>query len=348
MKVLKTFTTNMETLTPLSRKQIEYMVQVSGRFSSRVLLTHRNRTINGKSMLGLLSLGATGSDPVQVDIEGEDEAEAAQVIRKILENGIILPKGVADAEALLARIKNDFADILQDRLVGLYVHGSLAWGCFRWEKSDIDLLLVTSGDLPVETKEKLCRVLHEMEPDAPDKGFEMCVLTEKDCKHIVYPTPFILHYSKMHSAAFAEDARAYVEHMNGLDPDIVCHIAEARTACKVLLGPGVNRMFGAVSRKDLLDSISRDLSDAPEQLHSNPVYYVLNLCRAMALRQDGVMLSKQDGGAWGIKHMNQIYQGIIQAAVNAYRNGTDMSYDRGPAEDLIAEYLPYLEEKWHD
>ena len=33
-------------------------------------------------------------------------------------------------------------NILQDNLIGIYLHGSLAMGCFNEKKSDIDLLVV--------------------------------------------------------------------------------------------------------------------------------------------------------------------------------------------------------------
>ena len=54
------YTLNLEHVTPLSRMQVEHLAQLAGSFFSRVILEHKNRTINGKSMLGLLSMGRTG------------------------------------------------------------------------------------------------------------------------------------------------------------------------------------------------------------------------------------------------------------------------------------------------
>lgn len=86
------FTLDLKSITPLSRKQIEYLVQVAGRYVSHIMYIHQSRTVNGKSMLGLLSLGATGATPVQLMVEGPDEEAAADMMKRIFEEGVILPK----------------------------------------------------------------------------------------------------------------------------------------------------------------------------------------------------------------------------------------------------------------
>ncbi|WP_161567304.1 hypothetical protein [Acidilutibacter cellobiosedens] len=39
-------------------------------------------------------------------------------------------------------IHGEYQTILGDNLVGIYVHGSIAFGCFHEEKSDIDFIAV--------------------------------------------------------------------------------------------------------------------------------------------------------------------------------------------------------------
>ncbi len=50
-------------------------------------------------------------------------------------------------------------EILEDNLVGIYLHGSLAMGCFNPERSDIDLLIVTRHGMTVETKRTIAELL---------------------------------------------------------------------------------------------------------------------------------------------------------------------------------------------
>lgn len=60
--------------------------------------------------------------------------------------------GKEAAEALLQKIAVRYADILKGNLAGIYVHGSLAFGCFCFERSDIDFLVVTKRKTPFRCK----------------------------------------------------------------------------------------------------------------------------------------------------------------------------------------------------
>lgn len=337
-----TFVFDMKNITPLNREQAEYLVRVSSRFEARVLLKYQNRTVNGRSLLGLLSLGYAGEEPVCVELSGQDEEKAAETLKRIFQEGIILPRTEVDAERLLIDIKTRFSDILSGNLAGLYVHGSLAWGCFNWETSDIDLLLVLKHEPDTLTKARLLKALTDCEDKAPPHGFEMCVITEDECREIRYPTPFVLHYSAMHRDNYREDPLKYCEKMHGTDPDIVCHIAEVRTACIVLLGPPAGRMFGRVKQEDLKSSILADLDESVQNLHNNPVYTILNICRSVAMLKEGRMMSKRDGGEWALQNLKQEYQRLIQSALNAYRGGNEMSYSDDEAEAFCKEYMDII------
>ena len=324
--------------------QIEHVAQLAGRFSSRILLEHQTRTINGKSMLGLLSLGDTGEDPVTLIADGEDEEAAAREMKELLITGVAPPKGVRDAEALMQRIKKRYVEILKDQLVGIYLHGSLAAGCFHWEHSDIDFLVVTHGEIRVEAKIGLVETLYALLPEAPPEGFEMSVVQEKYCRNIPYPMPYELHFSSGHIRAYERDPRGYCQRMHGTDPDLTAHIMCLNAFGAVVHGPGIPRVFDQVSRQDALAAIRYDVQDAEEHLHENPCYFVLNLCRALAYFRENRVLSKKEGGEWALTHLDHEHQRVIQAALNAYESGRDMFYDRGQAEDFCYDALEELKE----
>ena len=48
-----------------------------------------------------------------------------------------------DEKDILAQVTSSFQKILKDNLVGIYVHGSIAFNCFHWDRSDIDFIVVT-------------------------------------------------------------------------------------------------------------------------------------------------------------------------------------------------------------
>ena len=64
---------------------------------------------------------------------------------------------------ILQKIKDDYPNILKNKLVGIYVHGSIAFGCFNWGKSDIDFLVVVNEALDQEEKEALILELLKLE-----------------------------------------------------------------------------------------------------------------------------------------------------------------------------------------
>ncbi len=330
---------DLSKITPLNRLQIERLVRLAGRYSSRVLYEHKNRQINGKSMLGLLSMGVTGMDEVILTVEGEDEEAAANALRQVLEEGVAPPKDMSDADKLVQYIKEKYQEILKENLTGIYLHGSLAANCFHWEKSDIDLLVVVNEEPSVEKKIALVETLYALEKDAPPAGFEMSVVLAADCKAPQPPMPYVLHYSKMWTAEYEKDPRGYCERMHGTDPDLTTHILSLHAYGETVLGQGVNRVFGSIKKEDAMEAIRADLSDAAESLDKNPVYVVLTLCRALAYFREGLVLTKKSGGEWAIKNLHHRYQGVIQAALNAYNESREMYFDRERAEDLCYDAM---------
>ncbi len=326
-------------VTPLNRAQIEHLVHIAGQFNARILFEHRSRTINGKSMLGILSMGVTGHDPVTLLVDGDDEKEAFHEMKTMLENGVAPPKDASDAERLMQIIKERYLHILPDNLTGIYLHGSLAANCFQWERSDIDFLVVVRREVPVEKKIALVETLYALSPDAPPEGFEMSVIQEKYCRNIPYPIPFELHYSPRYKRDYERDARGFCSRMHGEDPDLTAHILNLHAHGEVIHGPSIPRVFDQVKRENALCAIRFDVNDSAEHLHENPVYYVLNLCRAVAYCRGNKAMSKKEGGEWALTHMSTEHQRVIQAALNAYETGLGMFYDEGQAESFCYDAL---------
>lgn len=70
---------------PMTRDRVIRMVTVSNRFASHVMLEREGSSVNGKSMLGLLSItGQVGREYMLVT-SGEDEREALEQVSALLE-----------------------------------------------------------------------------------------------------------------------------------------------------------------------------------------------------------------------------------------------------------------------
>ncbi len=220
---------------------------------------------------------------------------------------------------VMDRVTEGFRAILGEKLVGVYVHGSAAFGCFRWEVSDIDFLAVVNAPLTQEERVALIRCLLRISPDAPEKGLEMSVVTAEVCRNFVYPTPFELHFSNAYLGACLADAEGYCARPHGGDPDLAGHFAVTRACGIAWYGAPIDEVFAPVPREALMSSILNDVSDAQDGgVHENPVYFVLNLCRTIACAEQGLMLSKAGGGQWALENLPEEYHPVIRAALDGY------------------------------
>ncbi|MDD5154912.1 MAG: HPr family phosphocarrier protein [Candidatus Omnitrophica bacterium] len=61
-------------------------VQIANKFDSRVTVRHDTEEVNGKSIMGILMLGAEKGTQIIVEVEGDDAHLAIAELEKILDN----------------------------------------------------------------------------------------------------------------------------------------------------------------------------------------------------------------------------------------------------------------------
>ncbi|MBP3651390.1 MAG: DUF4111 domain-containing protein [Clostridia bacterium] len=231
--------------------------------------------------------------------------------------------------------------IFGDHLTGVYLHGSLAMGCFNPQKSDLDLLLVVDEEPSDEAKLAFMEQVLLLNQEAPAKGLELSIITKAAVKPFQYPTPFVLHFSPMHLGWFQQDPKGYVAHMKGDDPDLAAHCTILLQYGKVLYGAPIQEVFGEVPKAAYLDSIWQDTSGAEEDILRDPMYITLNLCRVLAYVRQSLVLSKQEGGHWGLDHLPMEHHPLIRQALHCYATDIPMTADKTAAlsfaKDALAE-----------
>ena len=62
-------------------------VHVANRFRSRITATRNGRSMDGKSILGILLLAASQGAELELAAEGDDEAEAIAALAALVESG---------------------------------------------------------------------------------------------------------------------------------------------------------------------------------------------------------------------------------------------------------------------
>jgi streptomycin 3"-adenylyltransferase len=232
-----------------------------------------------------------------------------------------------DPAELLSVIDKEYQHILGENLCGIYVHGSLAFGCFNWNKSDIDILVVVYKILTQHEKESCIRLLLRLNPFAPPKGFEMSVVLYQDCRDFNYPTPYQLHFSNSHIMKINNNLSEYCRTMNGKDPDLAAHFTIVKKVGIVQYGKPIEAVFGEVPESSYSASIRSDIENAETDIAHNPVYTILNLCRVLAYKKDGLILSKLEGGNWGIDHLPKEYADYIKKALDCYSADEEFMVD---------------------
>ena len=239
-------------------------------------------------------------------------------------------------EKLLYDFVERSQDMLGDNLVGIYLHGSLAMGGFTPDKSDIDLIAVVNNPLSHSEKRKYLDMIVGL-----NDRIEMSVVLRSACRPFIHPAPFELHYSIAHLESYKADPDGYIERMTGTDRDLAAHFSVINTHGKRLFGEDISDVFDIISREDYMDSIIYDVENAVSEITENPVYLTLNLCRALAYKRKGLILSKVNGALWGMVNIPG-YSNFIFSAARAYRSGTQMDFDSDKAISFARKVLDEL------
>ena len=151
-----------------------------------------------------------------------------------------------------------FREILDSKLTGVYLHGSLAAGAFSRSKSDIDLLVVVESGLSDDERLRLAKLLTSLSERRPiPEDFEMSVILENDVRGFSHPLPFEFHNSASELKAILKDGQAPPGGRTDRDLAAHCTVTEAKGV--TLAGKPIREVFGAVPHEDYLDAILHDL-----------------------------------------------------------------------------------------
>jgi len=243
-----------------------------------------------------------------------------------------------DEKSVLSRVIDILKEELTDALTGVYLHGSMAMGCFHPLQSDIDILVVCREKRSSETyrgiADQLIRIEDEMHLS---KGFEISFVLESAITEGRYPTPFEFHYSAYHR----EKYRNNPDYLCGGDddPDVVAHMAVIYERGIVLYGKPIKKLFQPANREHVIHSISSDANSALEEIAENPVYYVLSLSRVLLYIQESVIYFKREAGERAVAEALPEHQELVSqclAKYNGERESVNVEHTR------LRDYAEYM------
>ena len=170
----------------------------------------------------------------------------------------------------------------------------------------------------------------------------MSIVIRDVCDPFVYPTPFILHYSRMHTEWYRRDPEDYIRKMNGTDSDLAAHFSVIRGRGVCLYGLPIPEVFGEIPEEDYLDAMWDDIGGAEEEITENPMYLILNLPRVLAWLKEKKILSKKEGGEWGLGSLPETYHPLLRSALKEYTEGINEQYDPETAKRYAAYMLEQI------
>jgi predicted nucleotidyltransferase len=209
---------------------------------------------------------------------------------------------VKEARDRLDELVRDLRRVLGDNLVGVYLHGSLALGCFNAALSDLDLLVVEERPLTAEERQALAPLL------ARAGRIEISFLVEASLTPWRHPAHYDLHFSS--------PARLIGP---GEDHDLAAHFTVTRHGGIALVGPSPSDVFPQVPWEDYEDSLRRDLAWSRD--HATELYGVLSPARIWATLRTKEIHSKESGAAWALERSPADFQPLLERALAMYRTG---------------------------
>ncbi|HEY7175516.1 MAG TPA: aminoglycoside adenylyltransferase domain-containing protein [Micromonosporaceae bacterium] len=177
--------------------------------------------------------------------------------------------------------------VVADQPVGLYLHGSVALGGFRPERSDVDVLAVISAPLTPDAQVAVGEALLAVAYPCPGTGLEASVITAATAADLA-DCHFEVHVATPDTVTIGTGRAG--------DPDLVLYAEVCRRSAITVAGPPAASVFGVVPSDRVRDAIDAELDWG--LANASFEYAILNACRAMRYGYDGSLVSKVAGGEW--------------------------------------------------
>jgi hypothetical protein len=247
--------------------------------------------------------------------------------------------GVLDAEtaAYVETVAGPLREVLGEDLIGVYLHGSGVLGDFAPERSDVDVLAVSSRGLSTEDKRRIAEDLTESALPCPAAGLELHVIASGVLQGPSGAPRFELHVvtDKSKGTERVLDGRGRAG-----DPDLLMHFAVIREHGRAVAGPGPSEVFPRIPRAWLVGALVGELRWAEQ--HASPAYQVLNACRAWRYLEDDLLCSKLEGATWAAERAAD--RSVVETAIRRRQGLTRRGPSREGAKSFLREVLRHLEE----
>ncbi|HSW47663.1 MAG TPA: aminoglycoside adenylyltransferase domain-containing protein [Candidatus Saccharimonadales bacterium] len=235
-------------------------------------------------------------------------------------------------DILLVKIRS----VLRDKLLGLYLNGSLVIGDFEPGISDIDLVAALSSEISDQEFEELSK-MHDNFISNHKEWFdriEVCYITVEALKKVKSKNSMIVIISPGEPINRKEAIKEWLMNWYLL-----------REKSKTLYGPAPTTIVEPISKEEFIKSVkdhARSWDKWVEDMR-NPYaqsYAILALCRAFYVVRNGDQVSKTKAALWAKEELLE-WSDTIQNAID-WRHGGKYTPTYNKTFPKTVEFINYV------
>jgi predicted nucleotidyltransferase len=200
----------------------------------------------------------------------------------------------ADINDLLDSLVCQIQLILNQKLVGVYLYGSLVWGDFDYESSDIDVLVATSSAIDGKDFSDLQHMQNDL----------INTYTYWDGRiEIAYVTTAALQTFKSRISEIAIISPGEPFHIKEAGKDWLINWYMVQEKGLTLFGPAPATRIDPISKEEFIHAVrqqAQDWADWIYHIHQRPgqAYAILTMCRAFYAYKNAEQVSKRQAAEW--------------------------------------------------
>jgi len=247
----------------------------------------------------------------------------------------------SDINRLLESFLSHVQQIFQEKLVGLYLYGSLTTGDFDPDSSDIDLLAVTSSQITAAEFDAL-RAMHgdfaRENPEWEDRIDAVylpaaALRTFRSEKDLIVISPGEPFHVRKEEALRDWLQNWYIVRESGL----------------ALFGPPPKTVIPPITQDEFAEAMLRYVAEVSgriehERSRKSQAYAILTLCRALHVHRTGKRVSKRQAALWAQEEFPE-WSRLIQSAFAWRQAWRDEHVDHAATHAETMQFVKFVSDQ---
>jgi predicted nucleotidyltransferase len=242
-----------------------------------------------------------------------------------------------DVNHLLEEIVQQIKVTIEDEYVGIYLYGSLVWGDFNCDKSDIDILVIIKNDLSTKDFSKLNKVHQLIVKHFPafNNRLEIAYISITTIKNI-----------KLKEGIVAIISPGEEFNLKPIGTDWVINSYLLQNKSITLAGPKPELIIGTITQNEFLENVKQQLFEWKDWISNTKDsvpyqgYALITICRAFYVLSNSEQASKIEAAIW-VAQKYPKWKNLIDKAIK--KNGEESIYNQ--VCDFLYEVIDVLHYK---